>query len=97
MTLKFHQEDLREYDKALLWYARRSLLAPFNFEAEVDSMVERIVASPLTFPVIYRNKRKAVLRRFPFSLVFEHRSDSIIVFAIAHSKRKTAYWRKRII
>jgi hypothetical protein len=81
----------------MLWYARRSLSAPVNFEAEVDSMVARIVASPLTFPAIYRNKRKAVLQRFPFYLVFEQRSDSIIVFAIAHSKRRTAYWRNRFI
>jgi len=95
MNLQFHQEALREYDKAMLWYAKRSLSAPFNFEAEVDSVVERIFANPLAFPMVYRSKRKAVLKRFPFYLIFETRSDAVIVFAVAHSKRKATYWRNR--
>jgi len=95
MKLQFHQEALREYIKAMLWYAKRSFDAPFNFEAEVDSMVERIFANPLAFATVYKNKRKAVLKKFPFYLIFESRADAIIVFAIAHSKRKASYWRRR--
>lgn len=95
MTLHFHQEALREYEEAFVWYSERSISAPFDFVAEVDSMVKRITENPLVFPLISKNKRKAVLQTFPFYLVFELRPKAIIIFAVAHSKRKPAYWRKR--
>jgi hypothetical protein len=95
MNLQFHQEALREYGKAMLWYTKRSLLAPIDFEAEVDSMIQRILANPFAFPAVYKNQRKAVLHQFPFYLIFESRADAIVVFAIAHSKRKATYWRTR--
>ena len=35
-------------------------------------------------------------KRFPHSIVYVHRSNEIIVIAVAPFKRKPAYWRSRV-
>jgi toxin ParE1/3/4 len=39
--------------------------------------------------------RRFVLRRFPFTIVYREAAQGIEVIAVAHAKRRTAYWRGR--
>jgi hypothetical protein len=34
-----------------------------------------------------------VLRRFPFTIVYREAAQGIEVIAVAHAKRRPAYWR----
>lgn len=42
-----------------------------------------------------RGLRQALLRKFPYSLVYAVDSDEILVVAVAHQRRRPGYWRKR--
>jgi hypothetical protein len=55
----------------------------------------RVLAAPQTFPVVLPGRRKAILHKFPYSLIFEVKLETIDIIAIAHAKRKTAYWQRR--
>ena len=33
---------------------------------------------------------------FPFDIVFEEFDDHIVIYAVAHTKRKLGYWRERL-
>ena len=33
---------------------------------------------------------------FPFDIVFEEFDDHIVIYAVAHTKRKPGYWRERL-
>jgi len=57
--------------------------------------ISGVLGAPQTFPIVLPGRRKALLNKFPYALVFEVKSDMVNIIAIAHAKRKTAYWRKR--
>ncbi len=95
MTLRIHEEALRELDKHVIWYGKRSLFAPQWLQDEVVAASKRILSAPQTFPLVTPGRRKARVKRFPFNIIFEWTPDSIDIIAIAHAKRKTAYWRHR--
>lgn len=95
MKLRIHPEAVRELDKAVIWYGKRSLFAPQRLQNEVTTVSYRILADPQVFPWVSPNRRKALLRKFPFKIIFEWTLDSIDIIAIAHAKRKTMYWRNR--
>jgi hypothetical protein len=41
--------------------------------------------------------RRVFPKRFPFSVVYLHRNDEVLVLAIAPDDRKPGYWRSRMI
>jgi plasmid stabilization system protein ParE len=78
------------------WYENEAPGVGRRFRAAVDAVVERISASPRQFPVIYKNVRRALLRRFPYSLMFVIEADeTLTVIACFHGSRDPAQWQKR--
>jgi plasmid stabilization system protein ParE len=93
--VRFHLEAQEEFEVALTWYQARSPRASARFEAELDRALDGIVANPALFPAYDDEHRFAMLRRFPFSVVYQVQADSIYVVALAHSRRSPGYWRGR--
>jgi hypothetical protein len=53
-------------------------------------------APPQQFPVIYKNVRRALLRRFPYALMFVIEADeTLTVIACFHGSRDPEHWQKR--
>jgi plasmid stabilization system protein ParE len=92
----FHPEAQAEYDAALAWYQARSLRAAARFEAEVERLLGLIGTSPEMFPSYDDEHRFAVLKRFPYSLVYQVQPDQVWVVAVPHSGRSPGYWRGRV-
>lgn len=42
------------------------------------------------------NTRKAVLRKYPFNLIYSLLNENIYILAIAHQNREPEYWIDRI-
>ena len=63
----------------------------------MEAAVERITANPGQFPAVYKNVRRALLRRFPYALLFvvEHEKE-ITVLACFHGSRNPIDWQKRV-
>jgi plasmid stabilization system protein ParE len=61
--------------------------------------VERVFALLQAHPEIGRlagaDVRIFPTRRFPYSLVYQLRSDELQVLAVAHHKRRPQYWTRR--
>lgn len=93
--VRFHPEAQDEYEDALAWYRVRSHQAADRFEAEVERVVVLIAAAPAMFPPYDGVHRFAMLRRFPYSLVYRVAPDGVDVIAVAHSRRRPGYWRRR--
>ena len=91
----FHPEAQAEYQDALAWYQTRSLRAAARFEAEVERMLGTIGSTPDLFPRYDDEHRFAVLRRYPFSLVYQVQPDRVYIIAVAHSSRSADYWQGR--
>lgn len=91
----FHPEARTEYQDALTWYQVRSSRAATRFEAEVERLLEAIASGPAQFPRYDDEHRFAVLRRFPYSIVYQVRADRAYIVAVAHAARSPAYWQGR--
>jgi len=86
-----------EVTEAQDWYEGEVVGLGRRFRKEVDLLVQRIVTAPRQFPVVYKNVRRAVLRRFPYTLMFVLGEDNTLtVIACFHGSRNPARWRERI-
>jgi hypothetical protein len=45
----------------------------------VDEALTQVVRNPHLYPVVYRNLRRAVVRRFPFAVFYDVTEDEIQV------------------
>jgi toxin ParE1/3/4 len=61
----------------------------------VEATVEAIQQNPLQFAEVYRNRRRAGVRRFPYGIFFEVQDHRILVIACFHGKRNPKRWRSR--
>jgi len=85
-------EDLLE---ARAWYDNIRPELGERFALGVETTVEAIAEHPLQFPLIYRNRRRAGVHRFPYSIFFEFQQDRIVVIACFHSRRNPRRWQSR--
>jgi ParE toxin of type II toxin-antitoxin system, parDE len=94
--LRFHLRAEKEYLTALAWYRERSLIAAINFESAFEQAIGRIKEAPERWPIYFADFRKYTLRQFPFSIVYQDFSSEIVVFAVAHGRRRPGYWMGRV-
>jgi len=79
------------------WYEKEVLGLGPRFRAAVDAAIERISVNPKQFPVVHRNIRRALLRRFPYALMFViEPDDALTVIACFHGSRDPARWQQRM-
>jgi hypothetical protein len=86
---------------AAAWYEsqRVGLGADFreDFKAALDTLEEGVVpGSPWPGRLGERGVKRILLKRFPFSVVFVASSGGKVVLAVAHHRRRPAYWRGRV-
>jgi len=48
------------------------------------------------YPIVFSNARRAVLRRFPYSLIYVESGDDILVVACFHGRRNPRRWQDRL-
>ena len=80
MSLRVITRDEAEADiaEAALWYERRRCGGlGKEFIRAVDSCFALIAKQPQAFPVVYRDARLALLRRFPYLVIYRVFPDSI--------------------
>jgi len=92
----FRKQACLEFDKAGDWYEKERLGLGMEFLAEIQLLIQRIADTPEQFPMLYRDIRKAVARRFPYCIYFRERDQRIIVLAVFHSGRNPAVWQQRL-
>jgi hypothetical protein len=77
----FHPEAEAEYLGALAWYQSRSARAAARFEVEMERILGMIGNNPDMFPAYDEEHRFAVLRRYPYSVVYQVQPGQVYVVA----------------
>jgi plasmid stabilization system protein ParE len=98
VTPRFIVRPAAEADiaEAALWYEFRSLGLGTDFLRAVDVCFAEIQRSPERFPQVYRQARRALLRRFPYAAYFVSTARGIRVVACMHVKRDPRRWQRRV-
>ncbi len=93
--LLFHNKAKVELLESAEWYAEKSIQIFSEFSDKIASGIENIKINPHAYPVVYKNKRKCIIKRFPFSIIFIIQEDKIYVISVFHHSRNPNIWKKR--
>ncbi len=84
-----------DIDEAFVWYEHQRPGLGEAFLTAVQATRESIAAQPAIYPIIHRDTRRALLRRFPYGIFYRVYGDAIVVVACMHAKRHPARWKSR--
>ena len=100
LPLRISREADAEMAEAARWYERNRAELGLEFLAAVDAAVARIEENPrigsLTPGVDDEDIRRVFVRRFPYHVVYIELPDRLQVLAVAHDRRRPAYWVGRL-
>lgn len=82
-------------DDACSWYAGREDHLGDEYFQEVESVLARIADNPQAFQLASRGRRKAHLKRFPYTIFYRIHPDRVRVLSIRHDKRHPNYGEGR--
>jgi plasmid stabilization system protein ParE len=94
-TVVFTKAARAELIDAQDWYESEATGLGRRFRAAIEALVERMSVNPMQFPVGFKNVRRALLRRFPYSLFFVIENETLFVIACFHASRDPAQWEQR--
>lgn len=84
-----------ELAEAFNWYEQQVAGLGSRFLLSIDAAINSIQRNPFQHPIIYKNIRRALTRRFPYQVFFIVDDLQIIVIAIFHGMRNPCVWQGR--
>ncbi|MEM9597612.1 MAG: type II toxin-antitoxin system RelE/ParE family toxin [Acidobacteriota bacterium] len=99
--LELQREAVEEIAEAASWYAEQRLGLDRELLDEIERILADVESGPRAFPPVENisgdlDLRRALLRRFPYSILFLVMQEEIRVVALAHSRRRPGYWTGRL-
>ena len=87
LPIVFRQIARLEMDESISWYEREQSGLGIEFAAEIEIVLNRIAGTPEQFQTIRGEVRRAVMRRFPYTIHFLVEAQRIVILAVFHAKR----------
>ena len=87
---------LAEFEKAIAYYNMQSEGLGFEFAVEVRKTLERIVQYPEAWPNLSIRTRRCRTNRFPYGIIYQIRTETILIVAIMHLGRDPQKWKSRL-
>jgi plasmid stabilization system protein ParE len=84
-----------EMGEAFDWYEKRVPGLGSDFLLNVDAAFHAILRNPYQYPMVHKNLRRALIRRFPYQVFFVLEEHRIVVLAVFHAKRIPKRWQGR--
>lgn len=94
--LIFRPEAELDLSEAVSWYEKKVKGLGANFLLNVEAAIESIIRTLEAFTPIYKNTRRALVRKFPFGIHYLIEKEKIVVLAIFHARRNPKEWKTRI-
>lgn len=83
-------------EQAVGWYEKQRNGLGKDFLASVDEALEKLRQWPDFGGVVYKQLRRANLRRFPYGVFYQIVGERIIVVGILHGRRSPRLWKARL-
>jgi plasmid stabilization system protein ParE len=94
-VLVFRVEARNELDDAYSWYESQQLGIGDDFLEQVEETLTRICQMPEAYPAAYRDVRRSIVRRFPYTIYYRIVSSRVIITAVFHGRRDPKAWQAR--
>ena len=86
MRVRFRPEARLDILEARAWYEERAAGLGAEFSRAIDFTVAGIIRFPRVFPEVHGEVRKAVVRRFPYSLLHVIEGDEVVILGCLHHR-----------
>ena len=96
MNVLFHPDAELEFNEAIDYYEAIENGLGYDFSLEIASTITRIVDLPKVWPIIEGEFRRALVRRFPYGILYAEDQGKIYIVAVMHLHRDPDYWKHRI-
>lgn len=87
LPIVFRHIAREEMDEAIECYDSQKAYFGIEFASEIETFLTRIADTPEQFSNVRGDVRRAVFRRFPYTIHFLIESNRIVVLAVFHAKR----------
>jgi plasmid stabilization system protein ParE len=78
------------------WYEGRRVGLGEEFLSCVDASIQAICRAPEMYPVVHETYRRALVRRFPYAVFYEHKGETVTIYSVFHTSRDPEKWRQRL-
>jgi plasmid stabilization system protein ParE len=85
-----------DLEDAINWYKRLRPGLEADFALCVEESLARIVDNPESFPIVMASARRALVRRFPYGVIYRVYHRRIEVEAVFHVRRDPTRWQGRL-
>ncbi|MCB1324678.1 MAG: type II toxin-antitoxin system RelE/ParE family toxin [Spirochaetales bacterium] len=89
-TLLFSDLARRDVLDAIRYYDLQRPKLGLRFSTELGRALRHLVAFPEASPVIHKSYRRALTRKFPYSIYYRVDARTILVVAVLHNHRDRA-------
>lgn len=89
-------EAEKEYDEAVDWYDKQRSGLGLDFADAIRAVLARIGANPRMHAVVYRDVRKAVVRKFRYVVIYRAEPARVSVISVFHTSRDPKDWQSRV-
>ncbi|MCF6300545.1 MAG: type II toxin-antitoxin system RelE/ParE family toxin [Proteobacteria bacterium] len=96
MIIEFHPKASEELAISAEFYETKVSRLGIKFLNEVERMTQVLEETPMLGIELKTPFRRAVLHRFPFSLIYTAEENTLWFVAVAHHKLKPGYWKVRV-
>jgi plasmid stabilization system protein ParE len=66
-----------------------------RFGVELERIYSNISDHPQMYPVVYKGFRRALLRKFPYSVFYIVEEMFILIVGVIHQSRDESTWKRR--
>jgi toxin ParE1/3/4 len=77
------------------WYEEQQRGLSIEFRSALDDTFSSITNHPEINRRVYRDMRRALVRRFPYAVFYTQLHDDIVVVAVLHTSRNPRLWGTR--
>jgi plasmid stabilization system protein ParE len=95
IPIRFLPEAIAEFNDATDWYEQRQTGLGVIFVARVREVANRIAANPRLHAAVYGDVRKAVVKQFPYVVLYREEPREVVVIAVFHTARDPSIWQSR--
>ncbi len=91
-----HESAEDELNAAALFYESRETDLGDKFLEEITLSFRRIREHPFSYSKVFDEYRRYLMAHFPYGLVYRIEDERVLVFAVAHLRRRPGYWKDRV-
>ncbi len=89
-------EAQQDFNEAYCWYEDRRFGLGEEFLDCVEVCIQAICRNPELHVRVHEEYRRALVRRFPYAVFYEHTKGIVTVYCVVHTSRDANKWRRRL-